>query len=275
MATTSGAVRRFDRYELKYILHVSELAAIASDLIPHMQPDLHGDSGGSYSITNLYYDSAELHMLHSKLAGTSYRRKLRVRVYGETPGKPTNTAMVEIKQRLRRTTQKRRVLLPLAEAYRLCEGEDPRAWSDAGDRAVADEVKSLVHGLQLRPACVIAYRRRAFVGSHFEPGLRVTLDTDLWGAPPDLLLPMPSVPRYVMPRDWAILEIKVDERIPTWVCELLVKHNCQLRRVSKYCLGMVTLRQLQVPMNHWVRPDAVVTATAMSFRVPEPSLPGQ
>jgi SPX domain protein involved in polyphosphate accumulation len=275
MATTSGAIRRFDRYELKYVVHVSQLAAISNDLMPNMQLDLHGDSGGSYSITNLYYDSPELHMLYSKLAGTSYRRKLRVRVYGETPGNLANVAMVEIKQRLRRTTQKRRVVLPLGEAYGLCGGEDPRAWQDAGDQAVADEVKSLVHALSLRPACVIAYRRRAFVGSSFEPGLRITLDTDLWGAAPDLELPRPDVPRYVMPRDWAILEIKVDERIPLWVCELLVKHNCQLQRVSKYCLGMVTLRQLQVPMNYWTRPDSLPTAASLPFVASEPSHAGR
>ena len=256
MAISSGALRRFDRYELKYVVPIRRLPALVSDLVPHMQPDRYGDSGGSYSISNLYYDSAELHMFQSKLAGTSYRRKLRVRVYGESPGDPRNNAMVEIKQRLRRTTQKRRVVLPLGEAYRLCEGGEPAGLRDAGDHEVADEIKALVLGLQLRPVCIISYRRRAFVGSRFESGLRITFDTDLWCAPPDPGFPTPSSPRYVMPRDWAILEIKVDERIPMWVCELLVKHDCQLRRVSKYCLGIVSLRRLPLPLNPWAHIDA-------------------
>jgi SPX domain protein involved in polyphosphate accumulation len=263
MPGTNGAIRRFDRYELKYVVHLSELGAITSDLACQMRPDVHGDSGGSYSISNLYYDSAERHMLHSKLVGTSYRRKLRVRVYGDKPGDLGGLAMVEIKQRLRRTTQKRRVVLSLAEAYELCEGHPPSHWKDAADRQVADEVQSLVHALQLRPACVISYRRRAFVGSRFEPGLRVTLDTDLWGASPSLDFGSESPPRYLMPRDRAILEIKVDEKIPKWVCDFVAKHNCQLRRVSKYCLGMIELHSLQIPMNPWHRPDAAPCAAPL------------
>jgi SPX domain protein involved in polyphosphate accumulation len=251
MAPKQGTIRSFDRYELKYVVHVSQLPALANDLSLNMALDAHGDGTGSYDITNLYYDSAELHLLHSKIVGTSYRRKLRVRVYGETPGDPAGSAMVEIKQRLRRTTQKRRVVLPLPEAYRLCQGELPRRFEDPVDLNVAEEMTAMVHGLQLRPACVIAYRRRAFVGSRFEPGLRVTMDTDLWCAPPSLDLPRPSLPMYVMPRDWAILEIKVDERVPNWVCELVANHDCQLRRVSKYCLGMVRLLALQSPLNPW------------------------
>jgi hypothetical protein len=112
-----------------------------------------------------------------------------------------------------------------------------------------------VLSMQLRPACIVAYKRRAFVGSRFEPGLRVTFDTDLWCAPPDLGLSIPSHPRYVMPRGWSILEIKVDERLPMWVSELVVKHDCRLQRVSKYCLGMVSLHRLQVPMNSWASTD--------------------
>ena len=255
MRPTSDAIRRFDRYELKYLVPVQQLAAIAEDLMLQMQPDRHGDRAGSYAITNLYYDSAELHMLHSKLAGTSYRRKLRVRVYGDSPSSTATTAMVEIKQRLRRTTQKRRLVLSLPDAYRLCAGSAPGGTLTDGDATVAEEVSALVLGMQLRPACIVAYKRRAFVGSGFEPGLRVTFDTDLWCAPPDQTLATPSQPHYVMPRDWSILEIKVDERIPMWVCELLVKHDCRLQRVSKYCLGMVSLHRLQVPTNPWASPE--------------------
>jgi SPX domain protein involved in polyphosphate accumulation len=265
MAITSDAVRRFDRYELKYLVPITQLPAIAEDLMLHMQPDRHGDQAGSYAITNLYYDSAELHMLQSKLAGTSYRRKLRVRVYGESPACAGTIAMVEIKQRLRRTTQKRRLVLTLPEAYRLCSGSKPRGSLVAADAAVADEVGALVLSMQLRPACIVAYKRRAFVGSRFEPGLRVTFDTDLWCAPPDLGLSIPSHPRYVMPRGWSILEIKVDERLPMWVSEMVVKHDCRLQRVSKYCLGMVSLHRLQVPMNSWAPTDG---ASSFSYTRP-------
>jgi SPX domain protein involved in polyphosphate accumulation len=247
----STTIRSFNRYELKYIIHASQIEAIVADVLGQMSPDLHGDTSGSYVISNLYYDSDQLHMLHSKLVGTNYRRKLRIRVYGDSDRSTPRTAMVEIKQRLSRTTQKRRVVVPLDEALQICEGRSTREWTDSTDSAVAEEIRSLVLALGLRPACTISYRRRAFVGSRFEPGLRLTIDTDLWGAPPRLDFYAQRPTAFLMPRDWSILEIKVDDRVPSWINEIVTRHDCQLRRVSKYCLGMVKLHNIALPMAVW------------------------
>jgi len=251
VGASAATIRSFNRYELKYLIHASEIPGIVADVRHQMAPDRHGDADGAYVISNLYYDSSELHMLRSKIVGTNYRRKLRVRVYGDVGDGPPSMAMAEIKQRLGRTTQKRRVMVPLDDALRLCEAQSSRTWDDAADQAVADEISALVLALGLRPVCTIAYRRRAFVGSRFEPGLRVTIDTDLWGAPPRLDFCAQRPTTFLMPRDWSILEIKVDDRVPNWINELVTRHNCQLRRVSKYCLGMVKLHHIQLPMAGW------------------------
>lgn len=251
MTGAVATIRSFNRYELKYVIHASQIERIVADVRGQMAPDSHGDATGSYVISNLYYDSAELHMLQSKIVGTNYRRKLRVRVYGDVHDRAPSAAMVEIKQRLGRTTQKRRVVVPLDEALRLCEARSAWTWQDATDQAVADEIRSLVLALALRPACTISYRRRAFVGSRFEPGLRLTIDTDLWGAPPRLDFYSQRPMAFLMPRDWSILEIKVDDRVPSWINELVTRHDCQLRRVSKYCLGMVKLHGIKLPMAAW------------------------
>lgn len=248
---STPTIRSFNRYELKYIVHASELDGIVADVARQMAPDPHGDAGGGYQISSLYYDSPELHMLRSKIVGSNYRRKLRVRVYGGPDAGPPRSAMVEIKQRLSRTTQKRRVVVPLDEALQLCEARLARAWDDATDRAVADEITALVRALSLRPACTITYRRRAFIGGRLEPGLRLTIDTDVWGAPPRLDFYTQRPTAFLMPRDWSVLEIKVDDRVPHWINELVTRHNCQLRRVSKYCLGMVKLHDLKLPMAAW------------------------
>jgi hypothetical protein len=247
----AAPIRSFNRYELKYVIHASQIDGIVADVLGQMSPDRHGDASGSYVISNLYYDSPELHMLQSKIFGTNYRRKLRVRIYGNGTHEPPRTAMVEIKQRLSRTTQKRRVVVPIDEALRICEARSTWQWDDPVDHAVADEIRSLVLALALRPACTISYRRRAFVGSKFEPGLRLTFDTDLWGAPPRLDFYTLRPTTFLMPRDWSILEIKVDDRVPNWINELVTRHDCQLRRVSKYCLGMVKLHDIKLPMAAW------------------------
>ncbi len=116
---------------------------------------------------------------------------------------------------------------------------------------VAGEVEALVHALQLRPVCTVTYRRRAYVGSRFESGVRVTFDTDVVGAPPTMELPAAGPSSYLIPRDWSILEIKVDEKVPGWICELVARHNCRLQRVSKYCMSMIKLHALQLPVGAW------------------------
>ena len=251
MTGAVATIRSFNRYELKYVLHASQIEGIVADVLGQMAPDRHGDDTGTYTISNLYYDSSGLHMLYSKIFGNNYRRKLRVRVYGDVGDSPPRTAMVEIKQRFARTTQKRRVVAPLHEALRICEGQSTWSWDDPADHAVAEEIRSLVLALDLRPACTISYRRRAFVGSRFDSGLRLTIDTELWGAPPRLDFYSQRPTTLLMPRDWSILEIKVDDRVPSWINELVTRHDCQLRRVSKYCLGMMKLHALNLPMASW------------------------
>jgi SPX domain protein involved in polyphosphate accumulation len=244
-------VRSFNRYELKYVIHASQIDAITQDVLHQMAPDRHGDASGSYVISSLYFDSADLKMLSSKVIGSRYRRKLRVRMYGED-ATPDAMAMVEIKQRLGRTTQKRRVVLPLRDGLRLCQGGQASTdRDDPTDRQVSEEIRALALALQLRPACTISYRRRAFVGSAFEPGLRITFDTDVWASPPRLDFCAEPPSRFLLPRDWAILEIKVDDKVPRWIVELVTRHGCQLRRVSKYCLGMIFLHALEMPVGLW------------------------
>ena len=265
---STATIRSFNRYELKYVVHASEIDGIVADVAHQMAPDRHGDASGSYVISNLYYDSAQLHMLYSKLIGTNYRRKLRIRVYGDTDAGAPRAAMVEIKQRLGRTTQKRRVVVPLDEALRICEARSTWTWDDGSDQAVADEIRCLVLALGLRPVCTISYCRRAFVGSQFEPGLRLTIDTDLWGAPPRLDFYAQRPTTFLMPRDWSILEIKVDDRVPNWINELVTRHRCQLRRVSKYCLGMIKLHAIDLPMAAWPSSGDDRTARAASSDPP-------
>src|SRR3954471_17269601 len=97
-AVIPAPIRSFNRYELKYVIHASQIERIVADVLGQMSPDRYGDASGSYVISNLYYDSPELHMLRSKIVGSNYRRKLRVRVYGDGSDRPPRSAMVEIKQ---------------------------------------------------------------------------------------------------------------------------------------------------------------------------------
>jgi SPX domain protein involved in polyphosphate accumulation len=233
-------IRQFNRYELKYVLHVSQVPGLIRDLLHFMGPDEHTDEDGSYRVTSLYYDSPDLHFYRSKRDGLRYRRKLRIRVY-PSRGRVAedDTAFVEIKQRMNQTVQKRRIVLPLRAALAHCSlSADGRTVIDPRDAAASSEILYMVRALRLRPTCIVSYRRRAFVGSRYERGMRLTFDSLLSGRTNALDLTGDTPTRLILGAPWVVMEIKVDNRVPDWTTSLVAKHECQLQRVSKYCLAV-------------------------------------
>jgi len=231
-------IRRFNRYELKYVIHVFQKKAIVADLADFVKRDEHGDERGRYPIVSLYYDSPSLSFFRSKLDGIRFRRKVRLRIYPGSGMDSVQQGMVEIKQRINRTVQKKRISLSLNEAQDLCTGRLDTDRFSGLDFETASEVCYIAKVMQLRPTCVISYHRQAFVGSRYEPGLRITFDTSLKCRTHGLRVNEKARNHYFIPASWCVLEVKVNDFIPTWVNALLAKHDCKLQRVSKYCAGL-------------------------------------
>ncbi len=236
--------RRFNRFELKYVVRSDRRDALVRELAERMGPDAHGDAAGAYRVTSLYYDSPDLAGYRAKIDGIKFRRKVRVRTYGRYLTDPRAPVAVEIKQRINRTVQKRRVSLPLDDAWALLAREREIRLPSEDEQSIVGELVFLADTLQLRPTCVISYLREAWVGSRHEPGLRVTFDGDLVVRAPEHGLGPGAPERRFAPADTMILEVKVDEAVPLWVTRMLARHDCSLRRVSKYCAGLARLRGL-------------------------------
>lgn len=238
-------IRRFNRYELKYLMPLERAERIITDLGEMASPDPHGGVAG-YRVVSLYYDSPELDFFWAKIEGIRFRRKLRIRIYPEDGVENVRDGMVEIKQRVNRTVQKRRLRLPVDETEQLCRGELERNDLDDMDRQVASEVQYMVDAMHLRPTCITAYRRRALEGGRYDAGLRITFDTDVRCRTHALKANLDAANHLFLPADWCIMEVKVNEAVPDWVTSLLARHNCQLRRVSKYCAGLAWARGIRV-----------------------------
>jgi len=239
-------LRRIDRYELKYLVHASEYPKLVDDLSYFMSPDPYGDQDGFYRIVSLYYDGPGYPCYRSKVDGILMRRKVRLRIYPGEDIEATTQGCVEIKQRYNRTVQKQRLFLPLVQAEDLLNGDAGISLDDPRDIRTADNVRFLVRSLGLRPACIVSYRRRAFQGSRYESGMRLTFDMDLSGRIDALNVSEAARNYHFIPPDWLVMEVKVNERIPDWMTSLLARHECRLHRVSKYCLSLATgLRRRQ------------------------------
>ena len=237
------------RYELKYVLLTNQIKTIVADLTGRLAADAHSDETGHYRVTSLYYDTAAYKAYWDKIEGHKFRRKLRIRVYGADSVLPETACFVEIKQRHDKSCAKRRIRLPYAAAEGLCTGLEDDI--DEGqlpdyDRTIQQEILYLTTALQLEPACVVSYDRLAFNGDDYAPGLRITFDTNLTGRVHalSLLSRQQGENHFVLPPDWCIMEIKVNDRVPYWLTEVLGKHCCTLRRVSKYCATLEACKGL-------------------------------
>lgn len=232
-------IRYPDRYELKYVLDRGQFEQVVAALATHMKPDPHSE-GGRYLVTSLYYDTADYKAYWEKINGHRFRRKVRVRVYNTQMVSPDSLCFVEIKQRINKTVQKKRIALPYSSAAALCESGKDAYGATESDRIVIEEVLYLYNALRLQPACIVTYDRLAFDSSEYDPGLRVTFDTNLKCRTHDLTLLSQGYAQnhFFAPPQWCVMEVKVNNRVPYWLTGVLSRYRCTLRRVSKYCTAL-------------------------------------
>jgi hypothetical protein len=235
MNNINRTIRTFNRFELKYVVSLKQAELFKATLKLFLVPDMYGNNQGRYSISNLYYDSPDLRCYYEKEAGLLNRRKLRIRCY-ETGTVLTDDAsvFVEIKQRIDRITLKRRVVLPYRDALRLCNDRQMPDYQDC-DKSTIEEIFAFLYQYNLQPVCIVRYNRQAFVGGDYDPGLRVTFDTALSCQTHQLHIHEPTSGLMILSPGQVVMEIKVNERIPSWLTSLIAAHNLQMVRVSKYC----------------------------------------
>lgn len=230
----ASRLHAFNRFELKYLVPVEQAAEIRDELAERMDRDLNSPVGG-YGVWSLYYDTPQLRFYWEKIEGLKFRRKLRIRHYGNPDGVTDESPVcVEIKQRVNRVTQKRRITLPYGVARQLCDGRQMIEHS-AKESAFVQEVLELVVRLNLQPTAITGYQREALVGRDADTGLRVTFDRRIRGRDRDFHFGTPNPEnRFTIPPHLSVMEIKVNERTPYWITDLAARRNLNLIRVSKY-----------------------------------------
>jgi SPX domain protein involved in polyphosphate accumulation len=226
--------RSFNRFELKYLLTSQQAIDLKEDLARYMTVDPHGNAGQGYALHSVYADSRDFHCFWEKVEGIKFRRKLRFRRYRSQPD-----VFVEIKQRLDRTIQKRRVRYRLDELAALFGGDSPAAGQvEESIDPVLSEARYLWRLLDMVPVVSISYRRLAFSG-WFERDLRVTLDSRVRYSADQLDIAEPfEIGKPLLADDLVVMEIKFDDRVPRWLLGLVARHQLSMVRLSKYCTAV-------------------------------------
>ena len=251
MFNLSSTIRRFNRFELKYLISIQQAEQIKSALRAYLVADEYGNENGYYKVSSLYYDSPDFLCYWEKIDGVKFRRKLRIRHY-ETDKPLTQEKMVfvEIKQRIDRVTQKRRVLLPYSDALDLCNNRQIPEHKPE-DKETIEEIFSFLWQYNLRPASIVRYKRQALIGTEYDVGLRVTFDTSITSQSNHLKLHETPSDVLILRPNRVVMEIKVNERIPYWLTELVATHNLQAIRISKYCRSIEVTNNFSSTHSHF------------------------
>lgn len=238
----SQAIRKFNRFELKYLVSLGVAEALKKEILKYAHRDNFNNTNGKYRLVSLYYDSPSYRYYWEKIDGLRFRKKLRIRWYESEKLEDDSVVYVEIKQRVDRVTQKRRVPVTYKEALRLCgEGIMPDGF-EKRDQGTLEEIYEMVKLNNLQPKMIISYDREAFIGSKYDLGFRLTFDRFVGFRCRDFDLGLGTNDGLIIPPHFAIMEIKTNERAPCWIIELVSKYQLQLIRISKYCQGVESAR---------------------------------
>lgn len=231
------AITVMKRYELKYLLTAEQTAFLRERLKGHMEVDRYGKT----SIASLYYDTPTYQLIRTSVEKPEFKEKIRLRSYGlATDGSPV---FLELKRKAYGIVYKRRVetTIPLVKKFFSGEGDICAPGQINKEITVfRDFYKTLV------PACLIIYDRMAY----FEPGgdLRLTIDENPRYRHDDLTLTKSMDGNSLLGEGWTILEVKVQDAMPLWLCGILSEGRISIGSFSKY--GEVYRQQLLKTQNY-------------------------
>jgi len=233
------ALEIFRRKEQKYLISSQQYLELVDRMQPYMRPDKYGVDG-KYTISSLYFESPDRKIYYETKNKLKFRQKLRLRVYDDA--NIDSTAFFEIKQKHKKVVNKRRMLLPLFEAYRYLNDSTRLSLEDfeTSNFQVLKEIDHYRRLFNLQPEMIVSYDRHAFHGI-YDDELRVTCDLNLRCRNDDLALEHGAYGLNFIDTDLVVLEVKVNDSVPLWLTRILQDLNCEQRGASKFCTSLELL----------------------------------
>jgi hypothetical protein len=211
-----------------------------------MKLDPHVKNNYDYEVRSLYFDSNFQHSFLEKKNGIAVRRKLRIRYYPDFVNTDGKFAFIEIKKKINENVVKSRVFVPLADAIKILDENSVEALNlydtaSGQDKQTLKEIWWLNKRYNLKPACIISYKRRPFL-SKLEKTFRLTFDTNVIVRNYNLDLNIGGGSKCVIPRGICIMEVKFNNYIPNWAIKILQNNNCLQYKISKFASGLEKTR---------------------------------
>lgn len=213
----------FNRYEKKYLIPEEIYLELRAGLRSHMQEDQYG----FHTICNIYYDTPEYNLIRRSIEKPVYKEKLRLRSYG-IPNLDTQV-FLEIKKKYQKIVNKRRIQLPLWQAYDYVEhGIRPNM-----DSQILREIDFFLCRYPLQRGIYLAYDRIALFDKD-DPDFRVTFDQNIRSRQMNMGLEQGDYGELLLPSGYYLMESKVMGATPLWFSQLLSDLSIYPVSFSKY-----------------------------------------
>lgn len=221
----------FNRRETKFLVNQEIYESIQRELLKYMELDAYNKTHEFYTISNIYFDTEDNHLIRNSLAKPKYKEKLRLRAYG-VPGED-GKVYLEIKKKVCGLVNKRRSTLRLNEAYEFVKTGIKPEIKDYMNKQVINEIEYILKIYDLAPKLYLAYDRKAMFGKE-NRDLRITFDTNIRTRRKDLRLELGDHGESLLDRDSWLMEVKAEKSIPIWLSKLLSEHKIVNTSFSKY-----------------------------------------
>lgn len=216
------------RVEDKYCCNIQEICYLQQILSTILQSDSNENNLEGYSISSLYFDDWYDSCYRDTVDGTEERRKYRIRIYNNS----FETIKLEVKEKLDNRIYKKSRSITWEQMRQLICGECIESDGTLNDPATLFNLAIRTRGL--KPKVIVTYERKAFI--HQAGNVRITLDRNVRA---DNFIDDfgNSNADYDRIRETdAVLEVKYDEFIPSFILQLLETGNMQQTAYSKYQL---------------------------------------
>ncbi|MEM0927334.1 MAG: polyphosphate polymerase domain-containing protein [Planctomycetota bacterium] len=232
--------QRLDRIELKFRLEPGLSKTVRDWAKDHLErdPNCHPDSGDTYAINTLYFDTADRDIFHqTKRIGMA---KHRVRRYaGE------QTVWLETKRKKNVVVRKKRTAVSDSDYLARSTNEADDAWR-------GDWFLDRVSCRGLEPAIQISYQRFARVATIDGRPMRLTIDSEINAGEVDAVNPWtvtsPSTLRrngVRIGREFDVLELKFHGTLPPLFKKFLQTFVVPMTSFSKYRTSMDAMPEVE------------------------------
>ncbi len=221
----------FNRYEHKYILDKKTYTAATEYMKRYMLTDSYNADDRPYTVSNIYYDTADDYLIRQSLSKPAYKEKLRLRAYG-VPSEESSVYL-EIKKKVNGIVNKRRTTLKLNEAYAFAKTGIAPPQKAYMNSQVINEIEYFLKLYNVLPRVYLAYDRVAYFEKD-NSDLRISFDMNIRSRRYDLKLEKGDYGEALFEENLFLMEIKTSLAKPLWLANMLSELGIRRQSFSKY-----------------------------------------